>query len=435
MKKEVICIFLVFLLLAIPFSSAQLTSIEIISVKVNESAIKVLVDNKLEYDVIKETFIINNQYTIIQEVEFPAFNTITFTVNYPTGIKLETLQVIIDKNNVNYTFTGNEESFDLQQNIAQQQTSQAITITESNSPISYIYSGTRVAKIQDNNVVYFSSDNIGSTSLETDSSGTIEFKANYLPFGKELSFSSTGKEKYGFTGKEYDAENSLNYFNARYYNPSNGKFISVDSIFKPSEGGYQYVRNNPLTITDPSGKDAPKLNLPKNLPNFIKDNPLYQEWQRIKKEEERQEKENTEAITNAINEPGYVSEGLRSLAQELEGTEKRLSDANRNLARSLTILYEEIDRINKLQKEEAEHEIIFGNYPLYQLEADLAQEESQNALAEYRKTLPLHNVLPIVINEERSHPLKIKTKDIKPLPLPETFDDNTAKIFYNIFKQ
>ena len=345
------------------------------------------------------------------------------------------MQVIIDKNNVNYTFTGNEESFDLQQNIAQQQTSQAITITESNSPISYIYSGTRVAKIQDNNVVYFSSDNIGSTSLETDSSGTIEFKANYLPFGKELSFSSTGKEKYGFTGKEYDAENSLNYFNARYYNPSNGKFISVDSIFKPSEGGYQYVRNNPLTITDPSGKDAPKLNLPKNLPNFIKDNPLYQEWQRIKKEEERQEKENTEAITNAINEPGYVSEGLRSLAQELEGTEKRLSDANRNLARSLTILYEEIDRINKLQKEEAEHEIIFGNYPLYQLEADLAQEESQNALAEYRKTLPLHNVLPIVINEERSHPLKIKTKDIKPLPLPETFDDNTAKIFYNIFKQ
>ncbi len=252
MKKEVLAIFPLILLLLTPFSDAQLNSIEIISVKVNENAIQVLIDNKLGYDIIKETFIINNQYIIIQEVEFTNLEVKHFTVSYPSGIKLETLQVIIDDQTASYTFTGAEDNFVIDQAISQ--TSELTQVQESNSPISYIYSNQRLAKIQDNNIIYYHSDNIGSTSLQTNSLGDITTKNNYLPFGKELSFSLFGKEKYGFTSKEYDVESSLNYFNARYYNPSNGKFISNDPIFKPSEGGYAYVKNNPLIITDPSGK-------------------------------------------------------------------------------------------------------------------------------------------------------------------------------------
>src|SRR3989344_5683042 len=252
MKKEAISLFLVVLLL-VPLSQAQLNFIEIKDVNVNENQIQILVENNFNQDFFKETFIINNQYTIIQEETLSNFTTKFFVVNYPSEIKLNNLQVIINDETASYTFTENEDKFIIQQ--ATTSTSELALAQESNSPVSYIYSAGRVAKIQDGNIIYFSSDNVGSTSLQTDNLGNIKTKSNYLPFGKELSFSSTGKEKYGFTSKEYDPESSLNYFNARYYNPSNGKFISNDPIFKPSEGGYQYVRNNPLILIDPSGKE------------------------------------------------------------------------------------------------------------------------------------------------------------------------------------
>src|SRR3989344_4047616 len=250
MKKEVLAVFLVVLLGLVPFSSAQLNFIEIKDVNVNENSLQVLVQNNVNQDFIKETFIINNKYTIIQDEIFSNFTAKFFIVSYPGGIKLETIKVIVGDQSDDYAFNGNENIF-----VVNQEVSSITSTTESNSPISYIYSGQRLAKIQDNNIVYFQSDNIGSTSLQTDSSGTISFKANYLPFGKKLSFNSINDERYGFTGKEYDPESSLNYFNARYYNPGSGKFISVDDIYKVDEGGYQYVRNNPLIITDPSGKE------------------------------------------------------------------------------------------------------------------------------------------------------------------------------------
>ena len=252
MKKEVISIFLVVLLIFMPFSNAQLSSIEIKDVNVNENSLQVLIQNNFNQDFNKEMFIINNQYEIIQEEKLSNFTAKYFVVNYQSGIKLNNLQVIINDNVASYIFTEQEDTFVINQAVSQ---TSELTQIESNSPISYIYSGSRLAKIQDNNIVYYHSDNIGSTSLQTDNLGNIKSKSDYLPFGKGLSFSSQGNEKYKFTGKEYDPESSLNYFNARYYNPSNGKFISVDDIFKPTEGGYQYVDNNPLILTDPSGNN------------------------------------------------------------------------------------------------------------------------------------------------------------------------------------
>lgn len=47
-------------------------------------------------------------------------------------------------------------------------------------------------------------------------------------------------------------------YNARYYSPVLGRFISPDSIvLEPGSSGgfnrYRYARNNPLRYTDPSG--------------------------------------------------------------------------------------------------------------------------------------------------------------------------------------
>ena len=62
----------------------------------------------------------------------------------------------------------------------------------------------------------------------------------------------------GFTGQYHDAETSLIYFHARYYNPATGHFMTPDSVVpNPNDtysyDRYAYVRNNPVNLTDPTG--------------------------------------------------------------------------------------------------------------------------------------------------------------------------------------
>jgi len=66
-----------------------------------------------------------------------------------------------------------------------------------------------------------------------------------------------------FTGKERDAESGNDYFGARYYASSMGRFMSPDPVFAtvdriadPQQWNmYAYAGNNPLMNTDPSGLD------------------------------------------------------------------------------------------------------------------------------------------------------------------------------------
>ena len=65
-----------------------------------------------------------------------------------------------------------------------------------------------------------------------------------------------------FTSKERDRETGLDYFGARYYSSTQGRFTSVDpenAGANPSDpqswNGYAYARNNPLVYTDPEGRD------------------------------------------------------------------------------------------------------------------------------------------------------------------------------------
>ena len=66
-----------------------------------------------------------------------------------------------------------------------------------------------------------------------------------------------------FTGKERDTESNLDNFGARYNSSSMGRFMSPDPMFMndhhlydPQELNlYSYVRNNPLSLTDPTGLD------------------------------------------------------------------------------------------------------------------------------------------------------------------------------------
>ena len=112
----------------------------------------------------------------------------------------------------------------------------------------YVYGAGLVASVKDSSINYYHSDRIQSNRLVTDPSGSVEKEFKSLPFWQKVSNSGV---KYAFaTGKELD-ESELYYFGARYHDSNLGRFTSVDPV--PSEPSYQYVRNNPMNMIDPSG--------------------------------------------------------------------------------------------------------------------------------------------------------------------------------------
>ena len=70
-----------------------------------------------------------------------------------------------------------------------------------------------------------------------------------------------------FTLKERDNETGLDYFGARYYGSTQGRFTSVDPVFISARrminpqiwNLYSYVGNNPLNATDPTGMELVQL--------------------------------------------------------------------------------------------------------------------------------------------------------------------------------
>jgi RHS repeat-associated protein len=94
------------------------------------------------------------------------------------------------------------------------------------------------------------------------SAGSSLGTQDYAPFGQLFNGSATS-DPYKFTGKERDSESGNDYFGARYYGSSMGRFMSPDPLMATPErlldpqewNMYGYARNNPLSITDPTGLD------------------------------------------------------------------------------------------------------------------------------------------------------------------------------------
>jgi len=80
----------------------------------------------------------------------------------------------------------------------------------------------------------------------------------YLPFGETRSTITVPTDKL-FTDQSLDST-GLYYYNARYYDPTIGRFISADIVIpNPANpqcfNRYSYCLNNPLRYTDSSGQD------------------------------------------------------------------------------------------------------------------------------------------------------------------------------------
>jgi len=126
----------------------------------------------------------------------------------------------------------------------------------------YVYfNGRRVAflGLSSGNQHYYWSDHLGSASVMSNSNGsTIQWEADYYPFGTPRMINNGLNNYYYFTGYEYDS--GTGYYNSgfREQSPNWGRFMSPDpvpgNVTDPqSWNRYAYVRNKPLTFTDPNG--------------------------------------------------------------------------------------------------------------------------------------------------------------------------------------
>ena len=125
-------------------------------------------------------------------------------------------------------------------------------------------------------------DQLGTPRMLISKTGSLSGvkRHDYMPFGEEL-FAGIGGRTGGtnglgygpsggdgvrqqFTQKERDDESGLDYFEARYYSASQGRFtssdpiaLSMDRLTDPQRINlYTYARNNPLAYIDPNGEDT-----------------------------------------------------------------------------------------------------------------------------------------------------------------------------------
>jgi RHS repeat-associated protein len=128
-----------------------------------------------------------------------------------------------------------------------------------------VYSGGELLATYDltgNGLHFYLNDPLGTRRAQTDYAGVLEQTCQSLPFGDGLncSGSTIAPTEHHFTGKERDAESGNDYFEARYYASSMGRFMSPDptplgiALGDPQSWNlYSYARNRPTTAIDVGG--------------------------------------------------------------------------------------------------------------------------------------------------------------------------------------
>ena len=118
---------------------------------------------------------------------------------------------------------------------------------------------------------YYHPDHLGSSSYITNLDGEIVQHVEYVPFGEVFieERNNSWNSPYLFNGKELDEETGLYYYGARYYNPKESIFLSMDPLFEKTGTPYQYAYQNPMKFIDPTGMEGEEANKPDD---WIKNN-------------------------------------------------------------------------------------------------------------------------------------------------------------------
>ena len=113
-----------------------------------------------------------------------------------------------------------------------------------------------LAMLRSSTTSYYQADGLGSVTSLTNAAGTAAQNYTYDSFGNIIATSGSIVNNFRFTGREWDAESSLYYYRARYYDSQTGRFNSEDPTqFTAGPNFYSYVANDPIYRIDPFGLD------------------------------------------------------------------------------------------------------------------------------------------------------------------------------------
>lgn len=103
---------------------------------------------------------------------------------------------------------------------------------------------------------WLSTDLVGTSEVSVGSTGAATYR--YMdPFGVPVG-SPSWPNNHGYLNAPKSSATGLTRLGAREYDPDLGRFVSVDAVLSPGSpqqnNGYSYSNNNPVTMSDPSGK-------------------------------------------------------------------------------------------------------------------------------------------------------------------------------------
>jgi RHS repeat-associated protein len=137
----------------------------------------------------------------------------------------------------------------------------------------YTFGDDLIRQVRDATSSYYHFDGSASTRLLTDAAGAPTDTYTYDAFGRELATTGTTENRYRFNGQSLDAETSFYYLRARYFAPSMGRFLTMDSFAgnetdPPSLHKYTYANNDPVNSSDPTGHFAMAMSVSITFPTI-----------------------------------------------------------------------------------------------------------------------------------------------------------------------
>ncbi|ARU60496.1 hypothetical protein CBW65_04965 [Tumebacillus avium] len=118
--------------------------------------------------------------------------------------------------------------------------------------------GLAALETADGQKAYYLHNGHGDVTEIRDANGALLNQYTYDIWGNQLTETAQVHNSFHYAGELQDPSTSLIYLRARWYDPSQGRFINEDTYEGEANDPlslnlYSYVQNNPLTYIDPSG--------------------------------------------------------------------------------------------------------------------------------------------------------------------------------------
>ena len=125
--------------------------------------------------------------------------------------------------------------------------------------VSYTYGMDLLSQDRGGAISYYHADGLGSVRVLTNGAGNLTDTYLYDAYGNEVAATGSTDNSYRFVGEQYDPNIGFYYLRARYYDPTSGRFISMDPAAGDPQSPislhrYLYANDNPVNYVDPTGE-------------------------------------------------------------------------------------------------------------------------------------------------------------------------------------